>query len=122
MRPFYLGLGLVFLALGIIGAVLPLMPSTIFIILAAWSFARSSARLENWLLRHRSFGPLILAWQQSGAIPRYGKVMACLGMTAGFFAFWLGAHPVWWLLLIVGLGLFACAGFIVSRPEPSLKD
>lgn len=123
LRSLYLAAGLVLLALGIIGAFVPLMPTTIFLILAAWCFARSSPRLERWLLDHRQFGPILRMWRESGAIPRRAKILACLGMALGFALFWLGARPALWALLLAMAALLACAWFVVSRPEPMLgKD
>ncbi len=119
LRPVYFVLGLVCVALGIVGAFLPLMPSTIFLILAAWCFARSSRRLEAWLLQHRRFGPILRAWRDERAIPRRAKILACTGMTLGFAIFLLGAQPGPWLLAAVFLGLVACAAYVLSRPEPS---
>lgn len=117
LRVFYLIAGLVLVALGIIGAFLPLMPTTIFLILAAWCFARSSPRLETWLLNHRQFGPTLRAWRESGAIARPAKIMACSGMAVGFILFWIGAQPGVWLWLLVLSIMLACAWFVVSRPE-----
>lgn len=117
LRIFYLIAGLVLVALGIIGAFLPLMPTTIFLILAAWCFARSSPRLEGWLLNHKQFGPTLRAWRESGAISRRAKFMACTGMTLGFAIFWIGAQPGLWLWLLVASIMLACAWFVVSRPE-----
>src|SRR6187551_2804897 len=56
MRVVYFCMGCVMVALGAIGAVTPLLPTTIFLIIAAWCFARSSPRLEAWLLNHPTFG------------------------------------------------------------------
>jgi len=117
-RPFFFVLGLIMLGLGIVGALVPLMPSTIFLIIAAWSFSRSSRRLETWLLDHRMFGPTLRAWRAEGAISRRAKIMACTGMTLGFALFWLGARPGPALWLPVALALGACAAFVLSRPEP----
>lgn len=115
----YLVAGLLLLGLGIIGAFLPLLPTTIFIILAAGCFAGSNRRIENWLLANRRFGPMILAWRAERAIPRRGKVMACIGMAVGFVAFLVAARPEPVLMLFV-LGFFlACAWYVVTRPEPS---
>lgn len=111
--------GLLLLVLGIIGAFLPLMPTTIFVILAAWCFGRSSARLEAWLLNHKHFGPAITAWRREGAISRRSKALACTGMALGFVLFLIGVRPDLWLGLAALLGLAACAWFVVSRPEPS---
>ena len=57
-------LGLLFVGLGAIGAVLPLLPTTPFILLAAWCFARSSPRLHGWLLSSELFGPLLRDWEE----------------------------------------------------------
>lgn len=119
MRLLYLLAGLVLTALGLIGAFLPLMPTTIFLILAAWCFTRSSTRLETWLLNHKRFGPTLIAWRREGAISRRAKALACAGMALGFVLFLIGARPTLWLLLMVLAALGACAWFVVSRPEPS---
>lgn len=79
-RHFYLLGGWASLALGGIGAILPLLPTVPFMILAAFCFARSSPRLEHWLISHPHFGPHISAWRDKGAISRKGKKTA-------FFAF-----------------------------------
>jgi len=115
----YMVAGFVLLGLGIIGMFLPLMPTTIFIILAAGCFARSNPRIEAWLLAHKRFGPMIVAWRAERAIPRRGKVMACIGMAVGFVAFLIGARPGPLLLIAVLIFFLACAWYVVSRPEPS---
>lgn len=114
----YLLAGFLLLALGIIGAFLPLMPTTIFVILAAACFARSSARLENWLLGHKRFGPMIVAWRAERAIPRRAKVLASIGMVIGYVAFLIGARPGLVLNLSVLAFFVACAWYVLSRPEP----
>lgn len=114
-------LGCVFVALGVIGALLPVMPTTVFLIAAAWAFSKSSPRLEKWLLQHPTFGPALVAWRQSGAIPRKGKIAACMGMTVGYIIFFLAAHPSWWLALLVFLFMFSSAIWIVRRPLPDYQ-
>lgn len=117
MRAIYFVLGILLLITGIIGMFLPLMPTTIFLILAAWCFSRSSQRLENWLLGHAILGPTIVNWRAHGVIPPRAKAMACSGMTLGFFIFWLAARPALWLLVLVGAALGACAWYVLSRPS-----
>ncbi len=120
-RPAWLVLGLAFTVLGFIGALLPLMPTTIFLILAAGCFARSSPRLERWLLEHRRFGPTLVAWREEGAIPPRAKAFACAGIAVGYALFWWGARPALWVDLVVALAMAACAAFILSRPSPASR-
>ncbi len=75
--------------------------------LAAWAFARSSPRLEAWLLDHKTFGPPLRDWRERGAISRRAKTTACLLMAASYAAYWFGRHPgplaaILVALLIVG--------------------
>jgi uncharacterized membrane protein YbaN (DUF454 family) len=114
-------LGLFFVALGVIGAVLPLMPTTIFLILATGCFARSSPRLEAWLLTHKRFGPTLTAWRAEGAIGPRAKAMACTGIAIGLALFWWRAHPGVGLGTGVTLLMGACAAYILSRPSPGAQ-
>ncbi|WP_404406638.1 YbaN family protein [Pelagibacterium halotolerans] len=117
----FLLLGLLMLALGITGAFLPVMPSTIFLILAAWFFGRSSPRLERWLLEHPRFGPTLRVWQEQGAVPRRAKVFACVGIALGYVLFFIGAQPGVIVGVIVAIIMGACALYILSRPTPRSK-
>ncbi|WP_367113843.1 YbaN family protein [Sphingomonas sp.] len=114
----WVALGFFFVALGVIGALLPVMPTTIFLILAAGCFARGSARLEAWLLDHPKVGPPIRQWREQGAIPRRGKIAACAGIALGYALFWISVRPHAALALGVAAGMAACALWIVTRPAP----
>lgn len=109
--------GLLFVALGFVGAFLPVLPTTPFLILAAACFARSSRRFESWLLDHPRFGPLLRDWRQRGAIPRKAKLAALVGTSAGFVIFWLGAHPGPWLMAVVAALMLFGLAFVFSRPS-----
>jgi uncharacterized membrane protein YbaN (DUF454 family) len=93
--------------------------TTIFVILAAGCFARSSPRLDAWLRTHPRFGPPIRAWQAERAIPARAKRAACMGIALGYGLFWLGARPHWPLALTVSVMMGGCALWIVTRPLPS---
>ena len=63
------------MALGAIGVVTPGLPATVFIIMAAWVFARSSRRFHGWLYNHKLFGPALINWERHRVIPPKAKVM-----------------------------------------------
>ena len=122
VRAGWLVLGLILVGLGFVGAFVPLMPTTIFLILAAACFTRSSPRLEGWLLDHPRFGSTLRAWRAEGAVPRRAKIAACLGMALGYGLFWLVVRPGLWLGLAVFAVMAACALFVASRPSPEGRD
>src|SRR5690606_19534711 len=100
-RGAYLALGMLMLVLALVGAALPVMPSTIFVILAAACFGRASPRWEAYLMQHPRFGPPLVAWREQGAISARGKAFAVAGIALGLFLFWYGSQPVWWLGALV---------------------
>ena len=108
--------GMLMVALGVIGAMLPVMPTTIFLILALACFSRASPRLEHWLLHHPRFGAPLRQWREHRAVSRRGKAMACLGMAIGFVAMCLG-HPPWWVIAMVGAMEVAVIIYLLRRPE-----
>jgi len=117
-RGAYLALGMLMLVLALVGAVLPVMPSTIFVILAAACFGRASPRWEAYLLQHPRFGPPLVAWREQGAISARGKAFAVAGIALGLFLFWYGSQPAWWLGALVSAFMVGCAVWLVSRPAP----
>lgn len=73
------GVGLASVGLGLLGAFLPLLPTTPFVLLASACFARSSPRLNEWLHEHETLGPPLQAWEEHRALPRRAK-LATIGL------------------------------------------
>ncbi|MEM6590201.1 MAG: YbaN family protein [Pseudomonadota bacterium] len=116
IRILWVSAGIWALILGGIGVFLPLLPTTPFIILAAFCFGKGSKRLRNWLVTHRTFGPLITDWEMHGAIPRYAKILACTLMAATFLGSLLaGLAPM--LLMIQAVFMGSAALYVLTRPS-----
>ncbi len=111
----WLSLGVISTSLAFIGALLPLMPTTVFLLIATYAFARSSPRLHYWLLHHRHFGPLIRDWQEHGAIATKTKYKAIIAIIATFaisLVFGLGL-----VFLAIQAAILGCVSlFIATRP------
>jgi uncharacterized membrane protein YbaN (DUF454 family) len=105
----WLIVGFVALALGALGIALPLLPTTPFILVAAFAFAQSSEKLHQWLLDHNVFGPLIDNWQRHGAISRRAKVLSVVSMVAVLAISLAMALPV--VVIVAQL-------VVLSRPLP----
>lgn len=110
-------LAIVSLALGLVGVVVPVLPTVPFVLLAAWAAGRGWPALEGWLLAHPRFGPLIRQWREHGAVTRRAKQWAVATMAASALLLWfMPLHPllrggVYVLLLAIGAWLW-------RRPEP----
>ena len=113
----WLALAYAALALGIIGIAVPGLPTTPFILLAAFAAARGSRRMHDGLLAHPVFGPMISAWEREGAISRRAKWTATIAMAACAVVMFVVASKVW--LAAFGTATMAIvAVWMWSRPEP----
>jgi len=101
-RTLYVALGLFFVALGFLGAVLPVLPTTPFLLLASALFVRSSPRLNRWLLRSRIFGPFLRDWQRHRGVRLSVKLTATVMMliAAGCSAWFADLSWPWLLVLL----------------------
>ncbi len=116
-RAVWLVFGLLALLLGVIGIFLPLLPTTPFILLAAFCFSRSSQRLHQWLLQHPLFGVLIQDWQQHGVIRTKTKWLTTITMLV------FVSYPLVFLTFSILIKIFVVVSmscvlvFIWSRPS-----
>lgn len=115
-RHLYLALGWVCVLLALIGAVLPLMPTTIFLLAAAWAFARSSPRLNQWLREHRHFGDTIRAWEEHHAMPRRAKRMAFATLALSYAITAALFGPLSLAAIIGGICMAGVAIYIAQLP------
>ncbi len=114
-----MSLGVMSVGLGALGVVLPLLPTTPFLLLAAFAFGKSSPRLHAWITGHRVFGPPLHQWNEQGAIGRRAKALAVSTMAATFVAgLALGVSTT--VVLIQAVVMSACSLFILTRPSPRL--
>lgn len=118
----YLAIGLVCVGLGVLGAFLPVLPSTVFFLMAVWAFSKSSARLERWLLEHPKIGPRIREWREHKTIPLPVKLTAWVSMAASLTLMIVGGAAT---IAIAGAAAVMVIGavYIASRPSrPPLRD
>jgi len=115
MKPVWFVFGIISITLGALGVILPLLPTTPFILLAAFCLARSSNQFHAWLVGHKVFGPVILDWQTRGAIGQKAKRMATASIVLVFaISLFLGvpAYLLGTQVIVLGGVLL----FIWSRP------
>lgn len=99
----------------VVGVVLPLLPTTPFIILAACFASKGSPAFAAWLEQHQSFGRAIEQWRQRRAIPIKAKLLACSMMMASWSMLLLLGSPAL-VLIISGLFLLAVGAYLLTRP------
>ena len=116
-RLIYLGIGWLSLGMAIAGVILPILPTTPFLLVAVWAFGKSSPELAEKIRNHRVFGPQVRDWQDHGVISPKAKLLAITIMSAMGGWLWVyGNLPAWLTLLIIAV--MAGAGlFVGSRPS-----
>jgi len=107
-RVFLVILGTLCVIAGVIGIFLPILPTTPFMLLAAWCYARSSSRFYNWIMNNRVFGPIIREWRLYRSIPRRAKLSAMIIMPLTFGISIVFFVPIFWVqvaLMCLCLGM-----------------
>ncbi|EMF6668277.1 DUF454 family protein [Serratia marcescens] len=114
-------LGWLAVVLATLGVVLPLLPTTPFLLLAAWCFARSSPRFHHWLLYRSWFGSYLRHWQQHRALPPGAKWKAVLVIVLTFAcSLWL--VKIWWVRGLLLLMLAILLTFMLRLPVIDLSQ
>lgn len=117
LRLVYLALGWVFFGLGAAGVVLPLLPTTPFMLLALWAFSQSSERFHRWLYHHPVFGPRLRQWHEQRVIPWPVKLTALVTMAASLLIMWFVSHVPPPLFALAAAVMLAGAVFILRCPS-----
>ena len=120
-KPFFFTLGILSLSLGYVGILIPGLPTTVFILIAAWAFSKCSDRFTNWLENHRLFGPMILNWKTYRGLSRRAKKLAIVMIVPTF------AITIFLVFSLVGDLIFGSFGlarciWLATRPEPPLEQ
>ena len=126
LRVVYRAIGVGAIGMGILGYLLPGLPGTVFILIAAYFFSQSSPRFYNWLMNHRIFGKMIRDYRAGKGIPRWVKIYAPIMIVtfSGFSAYRLGVvrEKPWIALSIIVIAIYGVWYVLqvpTSRPEPN---
>lgn len=110
-------LGWLCVGLGVVGIVVPGLPTTPFLLIAAWAFSKSSERFQAWLINHPRFGPYVKDWRERGAIPRKAKFLAVGMMTTSFLLTLLFVSTDWRLLTVMAVTMTGAGLYVCTRPD-----
>jgi uncharacterized membrane protein YbaN (DUF454 family) len=108
-------------ALGVIGIFVPGLPTTVFILMAAWAAARSSPRFHQWLESNATFGPMLRNWRKHGAVSRRSKITATV-MMAACAAILFATTSRLWLAEIISAVMAIVLTWLWLRPEPPAES
>lgn len=115
-RALWLVMGILALVLAALGVILPVLPTTPFVLIAAFAFSRSSPRLHAWLENNPTFGPVIVNWRETGSIAPKVKMLA-VGMMLAVFVLSLVMGVKLLILVIQAVCMGGAAAFILTRPN-----
>ncbi|MFC4259188.1 YbaN family protein [Marinobacter lacisalsi] len=111
----YRVLAYISLSLGVAGIALPLLPTTPFVLLAAWCASRSSPAFAAWLHEHQTFGPVIRNWRDKRAVPLQAKWLAGAMLLFSWVVLWWSGLPAA-ALVLTGVFFMGLVAFLFTRP------
>ena len=114
---FWRSLVVIFVILGFIGALLPGMPTTVFLILAAWAASRGWPQMDDWLLNHPKYGSTLRDWRANGTVPRKAKWFATIMMSISAIIMLFTTAPVA-VKVFTNTTMFGVGVWLWLRPEP----
>ncbi|MBF4519828.1 MULTISPECIES: YbaN family protein [Acinetobacter] len=114
---FWRSLVVIFVILGFIGALLPGMPTTVFLILAAWAASRGWPQMDDWLLNHPKYGSTLRDWRANGTVPRKAKWFATTMMSISAIIMLFTTAPVA-VKIFTNTTMFVVGVWLWLRPEP----
>ncbi len=121
-RYLYLGFGWLMFILGFIGAFLPVLPTTPFMLLALWAFSKGSETLHDWLYHHPKYGDTLRQWDQYGVIPLKAKItsISMMSLSAIYLIFFSGI-PNYGIISALALMAYG-AYFVLTKPSQKKDD
>ncbi len=117
VRHLLVAFGCLNVGLGIVGLLLPVMPTTIFLRIALWAFSRSSPRFHRWLWNHPRLGYHVRCWHRHRVIPMRAKVTTLAMMAASLACVTVFMAGDWLLPAVLAVGLGPLAGWMLRRPS-----
>lgn len=122
MRIILIMLGFLSFSLGFVGIFLPILPTTPFILLAAYFFSKSSERFYQWLINIPSFGKMIENWNEYGCVSKKGKAASAIAMSAAIIYIGLFKEYSLYLKAFTTCCMLLVMAYVLSRPNPPKEN
>ena len=111
-----ISIGWVCVALAVVGTFVPGIPTTIFLIVALWAFAKSSKKFHSWLLNHKRFGPILRNWETHKVVPKKAKQLMIILQIIAVIIFHYSIQNTYLTIGLIIL-LFFVARYVISLPS-----
>ena len=109
-------IGWLCVGLAFVGTFVPGIPTTIFLIIALWAFAKSSKKFHSWLLNHKRFGPILQNWESHKVVPRKAKILMVILQISAVIIFHYSLQNIY-LTAILTIILVFVARYVLSLPS-----